>query len=29
MHVHGNENEGKKQIHSGGQVPNGYKLTLH
>jgi hypothetical protein len=29
VHVDGDEKEGQKQIHSGGQALNGYMLTLH
>jgi hypothetical protein len=29
MHIHGDGKEGQKQIHLGGQAPNGYMLTLH
>jgi hypothetical protein len=29
VHVHGDGKKGQKQIRSGGQAPNGYRLTLH
>jgi len=29
VYVHGDGKKGQKQIRSGGQAPNGYRLTLH
>jgi hypothetical protein len=29
VHVHGDGKKGQKQIRSGGQAPNRYRLTLH